>query len=300
MIFETTLSQMAFLFSLIVIGYLLGRLELVPEKTEMILSKLENYIFLPALVMGNFMGNFTTDKLFASRTLLLGSIAIEIVVIALSCVIVRLCSKDPYVRKIYLYGLAFANFGFMGNAVVSALFPEIFSEYIIFTLVLWVAIYLWGAPCLLMGSDSSKGSFKESMKNLINPMFIGMVIGMVLGLAKINPPTFLEKVVHSLGDCMSPIAMLLTGITISRSKLKEVLSFPGVYVITGVRLLVFPLLFLAVTPWIPAEYHTLVVCALASLAMPLGLNTIVIPGAYGKGTPRWLPVWRWSLICFPA
>ena len=37
--------------------------------------------------------------------------------------------KDRYTQKIYTYGLAFSNFGFVGNAVVAALYPEIFMEY---------------------------------------------------------------------------------------------------------------------------------------------------------------------------
>ena len=43
----------------------------------------------------------------------------------------------------------------MGNAVVMNLFPDIFFEYLIFTLPLWTLIYLWGVPRLLM-ADAEK------------------------------------------------------------------------------------------------------------------------------------------------
>ena len=45
----------------------------------------------------------------------------------------------------------------------------------------------------------------------------------------------------------------------------------------------FPLIFIAVMQFVPMS-ETVRVCALCSLAMPLGLNTIVVPSAYGKDT----------------
>ena len=84
MIFTATLNQMLFLFLLIAIGYILAKLNIVPEKTENTLSKLENYIFLPALILGNFISNFTIDKLNNYKSLIIGSIVVEIFVIAIS------------------------------------------------------------------------------------------------------------------------------------------------------------------------------------------------------------------------
>lgn len=284
MIFTATLNQMLFLFLLIAIGYILAKLNLVPEKTENTLSKLENYIFLPALILGNFISNFTIDKLNNYKSLIIGSIVVEIFVIAISFLVSRAVTKDSFLRNIFLYGLCFSNFGFMGNAVVSALFPDIFAEYVIFTLVLWSGIYLWGAPVLLIGDNDEKMNFKKAIKNFLNPMFIAMLIGMVIGIAKIRVPAFIDNVIVSLGDCMSPIAMLLTGMTVARSKLKEMVAYKSIYIITIFRLIIYPLIFVFISKFIPESLNTFVICTLVSLAMPLGLNTIVIPSAYGKDT----------------
>ena len=105
MIFNATLSQMLFLFLLIIIGYILAKLKLVPDNSERVLSKLENYLFLPALILGTFITNFTVEKLSVAKDLLIGSIIIEAVVIFISVFVVKLCSRDSYVRNIYLYGL---------------------------------------------------------------------------------------------------------------------------------------------------------------------------------------------------
>ena len=171
----------------------------------------------------------------------------------------------------------------MGNAIVSVVLPDIFLEYLLFTIVLWIMIYVWGVPVLLMGDDSKKISIKQRLKTIINPMFISMAIGMIIGITRLPLPSFANNLVTSLGNCMSPIAMLLTGMTIARSKLFEILRHKSIYAVTLIRLLIYPLIFICIAKIFPMP-ETFVLCALCSLAMPLGLNTIVIPSAYGKDT----------------
>lgn len=282
-VFIATLNQTAFLFSFIVIGYILSKWKFVPDNAQAVLSKLENCIFIPALVLGTFISNFTVEKIGAASELLLTSLLLGLIAIALSLVCVRFCSKDKYERNIYTYGLCFSNFGFMGNAVVSALFPDIFLEYLIFTLPLWTLIYLWGVPTLLIGSDSGKQSLAQRLKNFVNPMFVCTILGMVIGLLSIPVPSFISATISAAGNCMSPVAMLLTGMTIAQFNLKEVLQSKGVYLVTALRLLIFPLLFLGVMMLVPMG-KTFATCAICSLAMPLGLNTIIVPSALGKDT----------------
>ena len=222
MIFTTTLSQMAFLFSLIIIGYVLAKLDLVPKNAETSISRLETNVFVPALVLGTFMSNFTVEKLSKTGNIFLISIIIEAIVIPLSLLLVRLVAKDTYTRNIYTYGLCFSNFGFMGNAVVKELYPEIFLEYLLFTIVLWIAIYMWGVPMLLMDREGGVPTIKSRLKNFLNPMFIAMIIGMIIGLTGITLPKFIDNVVTTLGDCMSPLAMILTGITVARINILDI------------------------------------------------------------------------------
>lgn len=283
MILQTTLNQMTFLFLLIIIGFILAKLNVVPGNTESALSKLENFLFIPALVMGTFMKYFSPEKLIQAKELLIGSFVIEIIVIVVSFFFAKLLSKENYLRNILLYGLCFSNFAFMGNAIVSALFPEIFLEYLLFTMVLWMGIYVWGAPALLMGGSGEKIPPKQIIKNILNPMFIGMIIGMVTGLTEIKMPAFLDNLVTSLGNCMSPIAMLLTGMTIARRPILETIKDKSIYFTTILRLIIYPLAFIVIAKFVPMS-ETLKICALCSIAMPMGLNTIVIPSAYGKDT----------------
>ncbi len=279
-----TLNQMVFLFIFIILGYILTKIGFLSASAATILSKLENTIFIPALVMGTFIKNFTVQSFSSAWKLLLFSLLLELVIIPICILLSKICTKDTYVQKIYTYGLCFSNFGFMGNAIVSALFPEIFSEYILFTLPLWSIIYVWGVPSLLIPSENqTKRTFSQCLKPFINPMFICMIIGMLIGIFGITLPSGILSVIEVSGSCMSPIAMLLTGITLGSIKLSNTLKKKSIYSVTFIRLIVFPLIAVAIFALFPFD-ETFVICTVCSLAMPLGLNTIVIPNAYEKDT----------------
>ena len=282
-IFVTTLNQIAFLFGFIVIGYILVKLKVLPENSAKVLSKLENTIFIPALVMGTFIENFTIERIGAAWKILSVSFIIACIAIPFAILVSKLVTKDKYIQKIYTYGLSFSNFGFMGNAVVKSLFPDIFFEYLIFTLPLWVFIYVWGVPRLLIADSGKKHTFRESLKSFVNPMFIAMLIGMVIGLLNIVLPKWALSLINVSGDCMSPIAMILTGVVVSSISLKKTFTNVRIYIVSIIRLIIMPLLFIAVTSFFEISEATYI-CALCSLAMPLGLNTIVIPSALGKDT----------------
>jgi len=282
-IFTTTLNQIFFLFGFIVIGYILVKLKVLPENSAAVLSKLENTVFIPALVMGTFIKNFTPERISSAWKLLSVSFVIACIAIPFAILVSKLVTKDKYIQKIYTYGLSFSNFGFMGNAVVSSLFPDVFFEYLIFTLPLWIFIYLWGVPRLLIADSGKKHTFAESLKTFVNPMFIAMLIGMVIGLSNIHLPEWTMSLINISGDCMSPVAMILTGVVVSSISLKKTFSNVRIYVVSIIRLIVMPILFIAAASFFKIS-ETTYICALCSLAMPLGLNTIVIPSALGKDT----------------
>lgn len=282
-VFLSTLNQMAFLLLLIAVGYLVAKLQAVPHGTSGVLSKLENCVLIPALVLGTFMENFTVDRIGAAWKYLVAGFAVLAVTVPAAILLSRLCAKDSYARNIDTYGLAFSNFGFMGNAVASALFSDVFMEYLVFVLPFWILIYLWGVPTLLIPAEGEKRTLRQRLKSFANPMLIATLVGAVLGLTGIQLPAFLTSAVSSLGSCMSPIAMLLTGMAIAKINLRETFRNRSIYAVSALRLLAIPLAFVVLFAFLPLDYG-IEACTVCALAMPLGLNTIVVPGAYGKDT----------------
>ena len=278
--FLTTLSQISYLFLLIGAGFAIMKLCKLPAVATNVLSKLVSTLFMPALILTNFMENFTVARISSAWPYALAGIIVVTLSIAFALVISRFSAKDSYRRKIHSYCLAFSNFGFMGTAVVSTLMPELFMSYLILCTPMWVVNYSWAIPALLIPSEKTRGF---SFKNLLNPLFIAMVIGIIIGMTRLPIPSFLDVAIDSLSKCMSPSTMLLTGMCVAKIDIKKVLKIKSIYVLTALRLLIIPAIFLAVLLVHKFDYGVSL-CILAVLSMPLGLNGVVIPEAHGQDT----------------
>ena len=289
--FKATLTPMLVMFLCIIIGYVLKRKNLSPEGTDKILSKLENFVFVPALILSTF-NEYCTVASLKSNAVLIGYSAVALVIalvmsIPLSQIFVR--TGDYYQRNVYKYALAFGNFSFMGSAIAPAILggsafgsaDEVLYYYLLFTLPLNLAVYTWGIMILI-----PKGQQKQNpLKNLLNPIFIAIVLGAVLGLTGWGKllPTVVTTTIGYCKGCMAPLAMILTGFVIGEYELPKLIRNGRVYIATGLRLVVFPLIILGVLKLLQAS-DLVIILALFAYATPLGLNTVVFPAAYGGET----------------
>lgn len=280
--FSATLSPMLVMFLCMLIGYVLNKAKIAPPNTGAVLSRLETYVLLPALIMDTF-GKYCTVASIRSQSPLifygLLGVALSLLVGNTLC---RLFSTEPYQRNIYRYGLLSANFGFLGNAIV----PQILGQaalypYMLFTLPLNAMVYGWCVQ-LLIPRQKSRGI---SWRNMLNPTFAAMIVGIALGLSGIwqRMPGFLSSTVGSLSACMGPVAMILTGFVIGDFDFVSLLKIPKVYIAAVLRLLILPALFIGLFRLLGAESSVLIM-SLFAFGTPLGLNTVVIPAAYGGDT----------------
>lgn len=292
-LFQSVFNQIVYLFVFILVGFILAKFKFLPDNASTVLSKLENMIFLPCMILNTLIFQCNVEELSKVWKLLVCCCAIMAIVIPLSVWTTKcIYRKNRYVRNIATYGLVFSNFGFMGLAVVGTIFPEALFEYTMFTLPLWFGIYLWGAPVLLIANSSDNGrkpTARERAKAFVNPMVFSIIIGVILGLTGWGKqlPAGVLKAIDVSADCMSPIAMILTGFAIGKSDFWKLISGWRVYALCAVKTIVFPLLFVGVFALLPHNSfftETFFVCATCFAAMPMGLNGIVIPVAYGKDT----------------
>ena len=154
--FTPIFNQMLVLMILIVIGVILARKKIVPDNSAKLLSKLENVLFVPALVLGTFIDNCTVEILSRVWQLLVMSFAMAFLLIPVSKWIAKRFVKEEFMQKLAGYGLMFSNFGFMGNAIFLSVFPDIFFEYTLFTLPFWSMAYVWAVPTFLFPKKIKK------------------------------------------------------------------------------------------------------------------------------------------------
>ncbi len=245
----------------------------------MVFSKLENRILMPAVVINTFRTNCTVKNISEKWGFIAYSIAILIFCIAVAYIVSKFLGKTPYLQKIYRYSLSVSNFGFVGTAMVSGIYGadsiELF-DYMMFTLPLNLFTYSIGIAWLVPNGGKS-----FSIKSFINPIFIALFIGAALGLLSFPKFNLVTTIITSAANCMSPIAMILTGFVIGSYKLKSLFGQWRTYVVTAIRLIGLPAVAATVLKLLNTP-NEIVIATLCAHAMPLGLNTVIIPSAYGE------------------
>lgn len=281
-IFFATLTPMLMMLVCILIGYILTKKKICPENSAIVLSKLETYVLAPALTINTFSRYCTVQSLSEQYQMVLYCLLAVLIAIALGFLLAPLFAKKGYTRAIYRYSLTFANFAFLGNAIVPAIFgEERLYDYMLFTLPATLAVFTLGISSLIPKS----AEHPNPLKSLLNPSVFAVIIGAALGLTGVNEymPRFVSITLSGLGGCMGPIAMVLTGFVIANYPMKQLWGNKKVYILSVLRLFVLPTFFVLLLKWLGADNNTLILC-LFCFGTPLGLNSIVFPAAYGGDT----------------
>lgn len=290
--FLATLYAMLALFFCIAIGYTAKRCRLLPDNAGKTMAKMETWIFFPALSFSTMARNFAPKTLGThAQNLLLGVSAVA-VAIAIAIPLSRAFAKrGTSERGIYMYALAFANSGYLGDAIVRGIYNDtILSYYKFFGVPISIAIYTWGISRLIPGQ---KGG---SLKKLLNPPMVALFLGILTGLTGLGAilPSFLTTALDSLGACMGPVAMILAGFTIASYPLRDMLTDRKIYLASLLRLTVLPSVIVAVVFGLKTAANALFDLSIGSEVLfyafiatgaALGLNTVVFPEAYG-GNPK--------------
>lgn len=288
--FLATLTPMITMFLCIAIGYALRKTNILSQDSGKTVAKLVTWVFAPALSFSTMAKSFTASSL-STHALNIGfSCAIIALSLGIAIPMSRLFAKnDLSERGIYKYALVFANFGYMSDPIILEMFGDTaLAYYKLFSLPATIMVYAWGIGVLVPKNDN-KSSF---IKGIVNAPTIALFLGMIVGITGLGQqmPAFMTSTLDSLKLCMGPAAMLLAGITVANYSVTRIITNKRVYIASALRLVVLPATLVAFALGAKAILNFLFGLEINNLilylvffysAMPVGLNTIVFPEAYG-------------------
>ena len=204
-VFNLTLTQMLGMFFLILVGFILKKSKILPDKSDTTISRLQTFALVPALNLINQAKKCTVESFMGNSHLLLYGLILVIVAIGLSYPLSLLFvknsktdAKEEYQRQIYKYSLAFGNYGYVGNFLVLGIWgQDMLFKYLLFTFIPGIFCYAWGMYILVPKSQNSSGILGNLKNSLLKPPFVSLVIGMILGLTGVGKhiPSFLDILV---------------------------------------------------------------------------------------------------------
>lgn len=241
--FLLTLQNVSILFLLIVVGYIVGKVGIISESGQKELAGFVLKVTMPATIILALQLEFTKDRFnTALRIMLIISLA-YILMIILSKFISKIYRVDEKQRDVIQIGSLLPNTSFMGFPIVlsilgkEALFFAVLGAGLIFEVVSWTyATYTIGRNT---GMDFKENLFK---KIFLSPGILSIIIGFILFIFSITIPEPLNSTMRLLSQATSPLAMIVVGILLSRSNIKECITSGKLYLISAFKLLIFPLL----------------------------------------------------------
>lgn len=235
---------------------------------------IEVNILLPALSFSVFFQNFSKEA-FALRGIYIvwGFVAV-IISFSLSFIAAKIFAKTEQLRDIIIYSIAIPNIGYIGYPMVEAVWgSDVLFGMMVFCIPFNVAIYTVGMYIL----NPNK---VLNLKKIFNPTIIAMILGMIVGYFDIWMPNIVLSTVTTLKACMAPMAMLLTGIVMARQPVLKLLSSFKTYILAVIKNIFMPLI-IGLILFLAGIRGELFMVAVASVAMPMGLNSVVFPEAFG-------------------
>lgn len=272
------INQMLVLLILMVIGYIAGKKGIINQVTNEKLSKVVINVILPALTMDLIVGTGDTISSQDAFICILASTLYYILALFISLVTTKLMRTKEEDAGTYQFMLIFGNVGFMGIPVINSILgPEAAFYCSLCNIPFNLIVYSVGL--FLLTKKSGKNEF--SLKRLINMPFITCIVALILFLINFKMPIPLATAFETLGAANTPLAMLIIGGALSMVPIKELFTQWRIYVITFIKLLVFPMVtWLIYRMFLPSDSLLLSVIVILA-GMPIATNATMMTIEFG-------------------
>ena len=228
----------------ILAGYLAVRTGVVSKDFHKQLSSLMLAVPLPCLIVRSFYQTELTSEALSKFGSMMLATAVTLAVLYVIGFAAKKLTRVPSESVVCEYGMLTSNFTFLGMPLVETLFgAEGLFYYTIFPTPARVISY--GCPPYMLGSGA-KTSVHEFLKQMFCPTIVAVIIGFVMYFSNIRPPEAVDSIIEGLAATGKPFRMMLCGMSLAASSLREAFTRPSVIVLSLVHLLVCPAAVLAV------------------------------------------------------
>ncbi len=254
------------------IGYFLYKKKLVSAGGSADIGRILLYIIMPAAILKSYLADFSRERLEG----LFVSFLAALLSLLLSIAAARIAfSKEQGIER---FGAAFSNAGFIGIPLVQMTLGEE-AVFYVSSYVALLNILQWTYGLVTITGDRSLISVKRLRTN---PIILSFLAGIALFLLPVSLPETAENVVGTIAAMNGPLAMIVLGVYLGQVPLRSLFSGRVVYRCALVRLIVIPVLTMALLFVFPEKYHMLKLTILIAASAPVGSNVSIFAQLYGQ------------------
>lgn len=182
-------------------------------------------------------------------------------------------------RGIYRYGMILSNAAFLALPLAKS----VVGDEGIFYCSVYVAVFNMVAFTLGIYQISGHEAQINLKKLILNPGTISVLIGLPLFFLQPNVPYFIDYPMSVVGNCNSPLAMIVFGTFFAHANFKNLLVKKELYFTSFIRLVFIPLCMLALF-YVCGVRGDLLVAMIISSSAPTATNTAMYAAKYDNDT----------------
>ena len=230
---EILIQKIISLAIIMAVGFVLVRWGPLTDADTRSLSRLNCWLIMPCSIFGAFQMARSPEILKGLSYVLLGAVLIHCLFLLVTTLLRKPLSLSPVEM-----GSVFCTNS--GNLIIPLVTAMLGKQWVIYTCayILVQTLLLWSHVKNLICGE--KGMDWKAL--LSNPNILALILGTVLFLLDLRLPQLLTQTIDSVGSMVGPSAMLVIGMTIGSLSLKTVFTGRRVWLVTGLRLLIFPAL----------------------------------------------------------
>jgi len=271
---ETTLillRQVLIMFLLAAVGFIAYRAGKISNDGGKTIGNLLIYISLPAVIIKGFLVERTTERMIG----LLVSMASAAVILGVCVLVSRLCFKKDAIAS---FGAAFSNPGFFGIPLSTAMLDDSAVFYVA-PFIAFLNLLQWSYGVSLL---TGKKTGLKVKKVIAAPFMIAIAVGLVLFFTGLSLPLILTKTLDFCAGLNTPLAMFAVGVYLAQCSFGKMLKRGKLYAISAVRLVLIPMIVLALLTVVPGIDNDIRYAMLICSACPVGSNLAVYAQLHDK------------------
>lgn len=182
-------------------------------------------------------------------------------------------------RGIYHYATILSNAAFLALPLAK----NVIGNEGIFYCSVYVAVF--NIVAFTLGIYEMSGhSAKIDLKKLIfNPGSMSVIIGLPLFFMRVKLPYIIEYPMEVVGNCNSPLAMIVFGTFLANSSFKNMFAKKEIYFVSFLRLVLIPLCMTGIF-YVCGIRGELLVAMIISASAPTATNTAMYAAKYDNDT----------------
>jgi len=221
------------LLCLMMVGLICAKTSLIDEKARTSLSDLILCVFLPCTTLSAFL-----DAGFSQ----LSALGLIFIISALTLVICFLLSRYIFYRKVeteqkkvLTYATVIPNASFLGNPIIESIYG---LDALVYSAVYLAPLRmsLWSVGVAIFSGQ------KISLKKIaFHPCLVATYLGILIMVTNFKPPILVSRLAITLGNCTTPLSMMVVGSILGTVKPKHFFSKLTLY-FSFIRLILIPLM----------------------------------------------------------